>query len=222
MEQTKEVGFADKFKAAVALTDQVKAIKVTNRQEHAIADERVKAIRELEKELEIEYKAHPVIVEAKRLQAIKSDLASILEMARKATKSKQMAWEDEQERLRQAEERRLAAGAKKQADADAAKLLAEKAKELKKAIKAGDEAAAEHIKSEAADIKSAAAITPVVVLEKTTPTVARRMIPKFRVVNESLVPIQYRSIDEVKIGGVIRSLKANHGIPGVEYYEVPA
>lgn len=46
------------------------------------------------------------------------------------------------------------------------------------------------------------------------------MVPtwKFRIVNESLIPRQYLVPDEVKIGGVIRSLKDKANIPGIQAY----
>jgi len=42
---------------------------------------------------------------------------------------------------------------------------------------------------------------------------------KFRIVNESLIPNEYKTIDMVKIGGVVRALKGATNIPGVEVYE---
>lgn len=232
---TTEIGFSKKFDVAVQLTQAANSLTVRNAQEHAVAEEKVKALRDLEKELEAEYKAHPVIVESRRIQEIKSDLSKLLEGARKSTKAKQMAWEDAQERIRRAEEERLAAEAKKKAEAEAALILAAKRKEWEAAEKAkraaekkGDaeaQAAAaaesERIKAEAAEVKQAAAVVPVVVLEKTTPTTTRRMASKFRIKDANLLPRQYLMPNEVAIGGVIRSLKQNHGIPGVEYYEIP-
>ena len=78
---------------------------------------------------------------------------------------------------------------------------------------------------EAVAVVEAASLAPApgVVLPKTAPKTAnRRMVPKFRITNEALIPRQYLKPDDVKIGGVIRSLRGAANIPGVTYYEEPA
>ena len=208
---TTEIGFTEKSKTAALLVEQVRALTVTNLEEHRIAGIRVAEIRELEKELEAEYKALPVIVEAKRLQGVKGELAAMLEEARKSGKRKMMDFEDDQERKRQDEERRLQAEAKKKADDEA--LAAAEAAE-----KQGEHEAA------AAIISDPVAV-PVVVVPKQEIKAAghsRRMVPKFRIANASLIPRQYLKPDEVAIGGVIRALRGAANIPGVEYYEEAA
>lgn len=200
-----EIGFADKLTAALTLAEEVKALVVTNPQEHALAGAKVGTIRDLEKQLEAEYKAHPVIVQAAVLRDKKGELAALLEEARKTTKARMIAWEDAEESKRKAEEARLQAEAKKRAEDEA--LAA---------------AAAAESEAEADAILETPVAVPVVNLPKTVAKVAghtRRTIPKYRIVNESLIPRQYLKPDEVKIGGVIRSLKAAAQIPGVQYYE---
>lgn len=208
---TKELGFSDKLANAVAFAQEVKAIQVTSAAEHKAASEKIAAVREMEKELEAEYKALPVIIQAKEIQKVKGELADLLETARKTAKSRQMAWEDAEEMKRRAEEARQAAEAKKKADEEALARAAE-------AQAAGDKDKAIEVLDEAVR-----APAPVVVIPKTAPKTAnRRMIPKFRIVNESLIPRHFMSPDGVKIGGVIRSLKAAANIPGVEFYEEAA
>lgn len=204
---TKELGFSDKLQNAVTFAESVKTLTVTNAAEHAEAGQKIIAIRELEKELAAEYSAHPIVMEAKKIQAMKSELEKILEAARKTAKARQMAWEDAQEVIRRAEESRLAAIAKKQADEDAL-ALAQAAQD------AGD-------KDEAIAVLEAAVIAPapIVVVAKTAPKTAnRRKIMKFEVTNEALLPRQYLSPDQVKIGGVVRSLGEAANIPGVRIW----
>lgn len=202
-----EIGFGNKQEVAASLVEESKAMVVTNPQEHAAAGAIVESIRVLEKELASEYAAHPTVVEAKKLQKIKGDLAEILETARKETKGKQMAWEDKQEKLRVAEENRLAAIAKKEAD-DAA--LAE-AQALQVA---GEKDAAIAVLEEAV-----MAPTPVVILPREAPKTAnRRTIWRFRITNQNLIPKAYLIADEKKIGGVVRSLGADANIPGIEVF----
>lgn len=66
---------------------------------------------------------------------------------------------------------------------------------------------------------------PAVVVPDTTPKVEGiskpRQIWKFRVKDESLVPDEYKKIDTVKLGGVVRATKGTLKIPGVEIYSEP-
>lgn len=161
-----------------------------------------------------------------------------------------LAYERAEEQKRIDEENRLAKIAQEAQDKENARLKAiadaEKAEADKEAKRlaaiaartkdAEKKAAYEKAVAEAKERQEAAAIEQqrikdeaiaapkvVVVLEKTAPTTAnRRMVPKFRITDESKIPRNFFTRDDAKIGGVIRSLKANHGIPGVEYYEDPA
>ena len=205
---TTEIGFTEKSKTAALLVEQVKALTVTNLEEHGIAGIRVAEIRELEKELEAEYKALPVIVEAKRLQGVKGELAAMLDGARRSGKKKMMDFEDDQERKRQEEEWRLQTEAKKKAD-DEALAAAEAA-----------EGQGEH--EAAAAIISEPVAVPVVVIPKQEIKAAghsRRTITKFRIVNPSLLPRQFLTPNEKAIGGVGRALGLAANVPGVEFYQ---
>lgn len=203
---TKEVGFSEKLAAAVVVAEKAKAVVVTNAQEHAAAGELVEAVRGFEKELEAEYKTHPTIIEAKRIQTVKSELATLLETARKTAKARQMAWEDEQESIRKAEEARLAAEAKKRADDEA--LARAKDATPTEAVAILEEAIT--------------APAPVVVLPKTAPAAKnRRMVKKFRIVNAAAIKRDYLTPDEVKIGQIVRALgkAAEATVGGIEVYE---
>lgn len=210
-DMTKAVGFSDQMKLAVSTAEKGVAVRVTNALEHAKAGEIVEHIREIEKALEAEYKAHPIIIQARMLQNLKTDLATKLELGRKTAKRRQMEWEDAQERIRQAEEKRLADEAKKRADEEALRIAQE-------AQDAGDHETAAAVLTEAIQ-----APAPVVVIPKTAPkTAGRRMVPKFRIDNAALIPTKYLMPDLVKIGGVIRALKSAANIPGISYYEEAA
>lgn len=233
---SKEVSFPDQFKTALTLIDSFKSIVVRTAEEFGVADEKIRTAREYRKELKAQYDAHPAVIEAKRIQGLKVDLDSKLEEFIKSVKNGPMLkYEQAEEAKRQAKERRLQAEAKRLADIETARLVAEQKaawdaaqKSLRAAQKKGDDEAAAHAavaaeaaRMEAAQIKADAAAQPaaVVVVEKTAPAVSRRMVPKFRVIDPAKIPNEYKSIDMVKIGGVIRSLRAAANIPGVEYYE---
>lgn len=147
----------------------------------------------------------------KSLVAKRDRFLGPIEDARKAYKTSMFKWEDAQEQVRKAEEARLAAEAKKKAEQE----------QLNRA--AAMEAAGQDEEAQAIINEPVAA--PVVVLEKSTPKVqghTRRMVNKYRVVNEALVPRQYLKLDDSKIGGVVRSLGLAANIPGISVYQEPA
>ena len=156
--QTQEVGFPDALARTVAVVEEVKSLAVVDAQSHALMESKVSDIRKLEKELDSEYKNHPAIIEAKKLQAVKGDLAKMLEDARKGGKSKQFAWQEEEAVKRRAEEARIAAELKRKADEEAA-AAAKIAKEAadKAAAEAAVLAEAERKRAEAARKEAARA-----------------------------------------------------------------
>ena len=154
-------------------------------------------------------------------------------------------YDREQEALRQAEEKRLrdiaekeeAARRKAELDRLEAERKAEEDRLMEAAAaaeKAGNQKQAEElaaaavevgetIAQEAAVIAAESVYVPPVVIPKTVPKMAGgpvyRTIWKFRIVNEALIPRQFMMPNEVKIGGVVRSLKKESNISGIEVYE---
>lgn len=62
-------------------------------------------------------------------------------------------------------------------------------------------------------------VAPVVLPRDEQPTgISYRDVWKFRITNPKLIPDQYKVIDEKAIGGVVRALKGETNIPGVEVY----
>lgn len=106
---TKEIAFSSKFEAALSLAQEVRAFQVVTAQDHAALDAKLAQIRAFEAELEDSYKAHPLYVQFKALQAQKADMALTLETARKEGKKCLLDWENEQEKARQEQEAKLAA-----------------------------------------------------------------------------------------------------------------
>jgi hypothetical protein len=234
---TKEIGFTKKFDAAITLIERVTGIKIIKTAgEFESAKQDYKTLIDYEKQLDDEYASLPCVIDAKIAQAARKDLATKLEAAKKGLKNGSMLkYEQEQERIRVAEQNRLAEIARKEQEAETARLVAEQkkafdaAEKLRKAAeKKGDEEAAERAREAAAaaaqtakEIKADAAMAPVpvVVVEKTAPSVTRRTVAKFEIVDASKIPRQYLKPDEVAIGGVVRSLKMSAQIPGVRVWE---
>ncbi len=112
----------------------------------------------------------------------------------------------EEDRKRRIEEDRLRAEQKKREEDAKIKAAAE-------AEKNGDHEIAEQI------MDTPVMVAPVVLPPVQTPTgISYRDLWKFEVVNADLVPREYLTIDEKKIGGVVRALKGETTIPGVRVY----
>jgi hypothetical protein len=116
-------------------------------------------------------------------------------------------YDREQERIRREEEARLREEARK--------------REEEAQIQAAIEADNKGEKEEAEAILEEKPYVPPIVLPKTTPKVegiSYRENWTFRIVDAAKVPREYLKVDEVKIGGVVRSMKGGTKIAGVEIY----
>jgi hypothetical protein len=130
-----------------------------------------------------------------------------LEQAEAALKRALVAFSDEQERKRRAEQARLEEAARKereklqrQAEAAAAKGRDEKAAEL--------------------EVRASTVVAPIAqVAAPKVAGVSFRSVWRFEVVDPSLVPREYLMVDETKIGKVVAALKADTVIPGVKVRE---
>lgn len=126
-------------------------------------------------------------------------------------------YEQEMERIRLAEQKRLEDIAKKE----------EEERRLLEAIEAEEEAkangaTAQEAAQEAEAVLQEPVYTQLIILPKETPKVkglSFRTIWKFRIKDINKIPREYMIPNEVKIGGVVRALKGQSNIPGVEPYE---
>lgn len=205
---------------ALTVVDQAKTVKITSAESYTVAGNLWKSIKDMMKEVSDTF--DPIISKAnlahKEALAQKAKFYTPLEAAYRSVKGLMSSWDAEQEKIRLAEQRRLEEIARK----------AEEERLLQEAIAAEEEArrngaTIEEAKQESAAILSETVYVPPVILPKETPKMAGgpiyRRITKFRIVNEALIPRQYLCVDEVKIGGVVRALKFQANIPGVEVYE---
>lgn len=118
-----------------------------------------------------------------------------------------LAYSDEQDRLREEEQRRQNEIA---------------AKERKRLQDIADKAAAkgQEAKAEAFAERAATVVAPVA--QRAQPAVAGIAVPKvwtFEVTDESLIPREFLEIDFVKIRKVVGALKGSANIPGVRVFE---
>jgi hypothetical protein len=99
---------------------------------------------------------------------------------------------------------------------------AEKAKKEEDKLRAQAEAAREKGKNSRAEILEERADMiipdPIVTSAPKVEGISTRTIWKFRIIDPEKIPRTYMTIDEKKIGGVVRALKDGTDIPGIEVY----
>ena len=143
----------------------------------------------------------------KGLIAEKKKHSAPLDEAEGIVKRKLSDYTQAQEKVRRAEEQRLREEARKKAEAE--QLAAAQAAE-----EAGDAEEAERLLDEEV-------IPEPVIVEPAAPKVegvSYRTTWKFRITDEKKIPREYLAVDEKKIGQVVRALKDQAKIPGVEAY----
>lgn len=155
MTATKDVGFLKPLESAIALCDSFKSIVIKTADDYSEAEKKRKQARDFKAALLVAYNSHPTVIAAKEIQVQKKALEDRLEEFNKNVKSGPMAkYEAEQERIRQAEERRLAEIARKEQEAETARLVEIQRQEAIKAEAARKAAEVEEKKAEAARKKA--------------------------------------------------------------------
>jgi hypothetical protein len=197
-------------KQALSVYDQAKAITVTDNATMSRADDLIKSMRLVRKEIGLAF--DPIIAKAfsaHREAKSQKDRAELpLIQAEEYLKPQIKRYLAEKERERQEEENRLRLDAQK----------AEEERRLVEALQLENEG----LKEEAETV--IATPTPIVMptVEKTTPKADMRLyrkVWKYRIISEVAIPREYLKPDDIKIGGVVRSLKGKCNIPGIQVYE---
>jgi hypothetical protein len=195
---------------ALSIIEQGNAVVIKNSEDYTAAGNLWTTIKGIMKQVDESFdpiiqKAHQAHKEAVAQKAkIYDPLKSVYVYVKKVMSD----YDAEQERLRKAEEARLREIARKE----------EEERLLQEAIAAE----ASGNKEEAAAIIEEPVYVPPVVVKKEVPKVqgmSFRTIWKFRITDEKKIPREYLKPDEVKIGGVVRSMKKQTNIPGIEAYE---
>ena len=200
----------DELKAeSMTILGQAKAIQITNHEQAMAAGDFLKAVKELKKR--IEEKLGPVVKASydawKKACSYRKEHDDPLDQAEAAVKAKMNTYLAEQERQRRAEEQRRQLEAQKAAEAQAEQdaLLMEAT---------GDAEAAEVVRAEPV-------VAPVVNLAPVEKPagIATQSVWRYKILDSSLVPNEYKIIDEKKIGAVVRAMKGATNIPGIQAYE---
>lgn len=194
---------------ALSIPEQARQIVIKTVDDYARAGEIMMTIKAIRKKITETFKPIKQKMDAAKQEVLDQERAADapLKEAEQLLSPQIIAWNREQERLRQEEENRLREEARKQ----------EEERRLQEAIlaeQAGQKEEAEAI------METPVQVAPVVV-PKSVPKVAGMSIRenwKFKITNERLIPREYLKVDEVKIGQVVRALKSATNIPGVEVY----
>lgn len=204
---------------ALSIVDRAKMVVVTDPETYTAAGILWKQIKDMMKEVSDTF--NPIIEAAhashKKALEQKAKYYAPLEQAYKSVKKLMSDYDMEQERIRQAEQRRLEEIARKE----------EEERRLMEAIVAEEELKARGAtKEEAAQEAAAIMEEPVIV----APITVQKEVPKlkggpvfqtrwnFEIIDVDLIPREYMQPDLVAIGGVVRSLGERAKIPGIKVF----
>lgn len=193
-----------------AIVRRAEALTIDSAHEYTDAAEFLKDIRRGVKEIDAAFAT--LIQDAHTLHgnlcAKRDHYRAPLLHAERGIKDRMGAFSTEQDRIRREAEQAERARLKREADdrrlADAQALQ-----------DAGDDAGAEAL------MEAPPIVAPPVVLPAAVPKakgISVRKVWKYRIIDFKLVPHEYLTIDEKKIGGVVRALKENAKIAGVLVY----
>ncbi len=231
---------------AQALAAAAAGYAVKTADQYAAAGEELRRVKSAQKRLEDVRKSitRPIDAAKKAVMDLFRDPETKLAAAESGIKAAMVKFSDEQERIRQEEQRRLeeiarrereklaaqAAEAERKAreKAEVERLAAESAAAAgrhEEAAKLAAKAAAIEERSaakvDALQMRAATVVAPVIQSE--APKVAgtsTREEWRWEVVDADAVPREYLVVDEVKLGRVVRALKGDAKIPGVRIYPV--
>ena len=197
-------------KQALTVYEQAKAITVQDNATMTQADELIKSMRLVRKEIGLAF--DPIIAKAfaahKEAKAQKDRAELPLIQAEEYLKPQIKRYIDQQEQIRIAEENRL-------------RIEAQKAEEEKRLAEAA-QLEAEGLKEEAEAVLEAPQPIVMPTVERTTPKADMRLyrkVWKFEVTDFSKLPDQYKMANESAIGQVVRGLKEKTKIPGVRIWQ---
>jgi hypothetical protein len=185
------------------------ALEISNPQEYVEASGFLQDIKGLQNEIDdtfdtpikLAHEAHKSIIGARNKHRVP------LEQAEMLVKKKVGEYQRLEEKARKEQERKLLAETLKreeEARKEAAKELEQKGKP-----------------EEAKQVLETPVIPPPVVLQPQTPKIkgiTTRETWKFRITNSDLIPKEYMTPDVTKIRGVVRAMKGQTNIPGIEAY----
>lgn len=205
---TNELLLSDTNQEGIDAISRAKSIAINSREEYAAADQFCASLKELEKKVDEAYDEHisSAFKAHRSLVAKKNSFEQPILEARKIIKAKLVSWQDYEEEQRKKEEIKQQAEASKRAN-DEAIAYAQQAHSI------GDAEEAERIINAPVEV-------PVIVVPKSAPKTTTTLQTRwdFRITDPASVPREYLMVDTVKVGQIVRALKNETRIPGVEAY----
>lgn len=192
-----------------SLTEQVETFEVATVDDYERGAEILKAIKGALNGADAQRKkiTQPLDVAKKQVMDLFRPFTDSLATAERTLKLRLVTWKNEQDRIAREEQRKADEKARRERE----KLEAQ----ARKAEEAGRAERAEVLRDRAV---STVAAMPVTEAPKVG-GISTRSVWRFRVVDAAKVPDKYKLIDEKKIGGVVRALKGDTEIPGIEVWE---
>ena len=196
-------------KEVTTLTDQVDTFEVGNANDYEHGAGMLMTIKALSKDVESKRKkiTQPLDQAKQEVMDLFRPLTDALSNAERKVKQRLVAWKSEQDQIARENQRKADERARKERD---------------RLQKQADEADEKGRGGRAEILRDRAATTIAVAPPTAAPKVAgisTRPVWKFEIVDASKVPDQYKTVDEKKIGGVVRALKGDTDIPGVRVWE---
>ena len=201
-------------KRTQALTTQANSIAISNQKQYETANEFLRAVKGLQKEI---HSTFDPIVEAahrthKEATSKRKEYLDPVIGAEGIVKDKMIAYSDEQERLRQEEQRKIDAKARIEEE----KKRKELEERAKKWAAKGNEVKAEALQEQAEEIE---VVAPVIApkVEKVA-GLSYQTNWKFKITDIDKIPREYMTPDEVKLGRMAIAMKGIVKVAGVEFY----
>lgn len=194
--------------AAQAIVSIAGSYTVTSPEQYVAAGADLTRIAGAQKKLEAVRQAitRPMDAAKKAVLDFFRDPEAKLETAKNTIKRAMIAYDEQQRRIREEEQRKADERARKERE----RLEAQ----AQKAVDSGKIEKAEQLQT-----RAAAVVAPII---STAPPkvagVSMREVWKFEVTDASAVPREYCSVDEMKIRKVVQALKGDAKIPGVRIY----
>jgi len=196
-------------KQVESLAEQVDTFEVTTAEHYESGAEVLKTIKGLAKEVEDQRKkiTSPLDQAKRQVMDLFRPLTESLAGAERKLKQRLVAWSSEQDRIRREEQRKAEEKARRERE--------RLTKQAEEARQKGREDRAQTLEDRA--VSTVAAPPP-----PAAPKVAgvqTRTVWRFRITDPAKVPDKYKIVDEKRIGGVVRALKGDTEIPGIEVWE---
>ena len=210
-----------KIKESEALSVSYENYSIVSAEQYQFSAEDLKKIKAKAKELNDTRMSltRPIEESKKKIIALFNKPLEFLAGAESSIKRAMVNWQNEQEKLRRAEEARLAEI--QRVEAEKLRIRAEKEAAKADSLKTekGREAAAARAEELAAQAEITAAIAPVVESKiEEVFGISTRKVWKYEIIDLTILPREYMIPDESYIGKIVRASQGKKEIPGVKIY----